>query len=251
MKIKWTSQRGKERSYNNDAVALGYKGHFLIVVLVDAADNRTPRTSKYFQSPTKRLASFWADSCLQKILKLEALSSEEAIIHALSDQQKKLRSHYLHDIASYGVLTVNIEKGDIKWLYTGDCRFGLLTNAEKVQWLDKPHRLNELPLYLPRECDSHEVKVSKQNISEHTLTQCLNARRFSSPTLVKSKICIDASEAETTSIIIGTDGYWSEHLHQGIAMGDIADDASFLAIKCGEKALSIHSDSPNLLVIYS
>ena len=252
MDVKWTSRCGNERSQNNDAIALGYKGGFLIAVLVDAAESRvTRRVTSSTPGQKKRLAVFWADSCLKRILQLEGSYSDEAIINMLSDQQKQLRSLYLHDIASYGILILNLETGDVQWLYTGDCRIGLVTYSGEVQWLNRPHRLNEFPLLIPQGQGGQDINPSARDISEHTLTQCLNARRFTRPDLVTSKIDIKDPELAAASIVIGTDGYWSEHLQEGVEMSKLVDDASYLTIKCGRSALKMQSDSPNLFVIYA
>ena len=65
MNITWTSRQGRERRSNRDAAAIGYAGSYLVAVVVDAAERVVDGlliTST--NNKGKRLAQYWADSCL-------------------------------------------------------------------------------------------------------------------------------------------------------------------------------------------
>lgn len=264
MKIAWTSRKGQQRQYNSDAVALGYTGPYLVAVIVDAAERAVEgRLRVGINSQGKRLATYWADSCLATMLKAHRadrgpdtlLTTEEPLLTLLSQQQKALKAGYLHDIASYGVLILNTTTGDIRWWYTGDCRIGLRDQSGVIEWLNTPHRLENAPLWQAWQgTEAAVLTMAEQETAKHTLTQSLNARRFTRPVLVTAQLPVKAVVQGSTpdaAIALATDGYWCEHLRHGTAMAELEDDASVLTLTPGKRSLSLQTDTPNLLITYT
>lgn len=264
MRISWSSRKGQQRHYNSDAVALGYTGPYLVVVIVDAAERAVEgRLRVGINSQGKRLATYWADSCLAAMLKAHreadqelgtVLITEEPLLALLSQQQKALRLDYLHDIASYGVLILNTETGAMRWWYTGDCRIGLRNQGGVIEWLNVPHRLENSPLLQAWQAtESAALVMNEQEAAKHTLTQSLNARRFTRPTLVNAQLPVKAMAVGSTpdaAIVLATDGYWCEHLRHGTATAELEDDASVLTLTPGKRSLTLQIDTPNLLITY-
>ena len=255
MKIAWTSRKGQQRHYNSDAVALGYTGPYLVAVIVDAAERAVAgRLRVGINSQGKRLATYWADSCLAAMRKAHradrgpdtVLTTEEPLLTLLSQQQKALKADYLHDIASYGVLILNTTTGELRWWYSGDCRIGLRDQSGAIEWLNTPHRLESSPLLQAWQgTEAAVLTVAEQEAANHTLTQSLNARRFTRPTLITAQWPVD------TAIALATDGYWCEHLRHGTAMDELEDDASVLTLTPGKRSLILQTDTPNLLITYT
>jgi len=252
MNITWTSRQGRVRRANSDAVAIGYKGQYLVAVVVDAAEKqRNGRLLVGINDKGKRLAQYWADSCLCELIATSAFQDEEKLLNCLHEKQKHLRVHYLHDIAVYGVLILDTNTREFDWWFSGDCRLGLKDDADgaeseknsQVNWLSQPHRLENSPLFNTQ--DKTPAKAEEhQQIARHTLSQSLNARRFIRPEKISSQL------SAMQSIVIATDGYWCEHLTLGIAIDSLEDDASVLSIKPGKRQLSLTTDTSNLLVMY-
>lgn len=263
MKIAWTSRKGQQRHYNSDAVALGYAGPYLVAVIVDAAERAVEgRLRVGINSQGKRLATYWADSCVAAMRKAHreagqgtVLTTEEPLLTLLLQQQRALKADYLHDIASYGVLILNTETGDMRWWYTGDCRIGLRDQNGAIEWLNTPHRLESSTLLQAWQgAEAAVLTATEQQAARHTLTQSLNARRFTRPTLVTAQLPVNAvTEASTpdAAIVLATDGYWCEHLRHGTAMAELDDDASVLTLTPGKRSLSLQTDTPNLLITYT
>ncbi|EPJ48522.1 MAG: hypothetical protein OFPII_05800 [Osedax symbiont Rs1] len=254
MNITWTSRQGQSRRANSDAVAIGYKGQYLVAVVVDAAEKQTKsRLIVGTNEKGQRLAQYWADSCLCELISTSAYLDEANLVSFLHEKQKHLRVHYLHDIAAYGVLVLDTNTTKFDWWFSGDCRLGLKFDKGEtegkgedncqVDWLSTPHRLENSPLFNTQ--DKTPAKAEEyQQIAKHTLSQSLNARRFMRPEKISSQLLAKQS------IVIATDGYWCEHLAQGVAIDSLEDDASLLTIRTGKRQLSLTTDTSNLLVMY-
>jgi serine/threonine protein phosphatase PrpC len=192
MNINWRSQRGSQRRANCDAVTIEYTPNYLLVMFVDAAE-KSPRSQEFSQH--------WASN----------------IIH---QQQKQLRHQYLHEIASYCMLTLELKSGCFHLISTGDCQAGV-QDSGPIKWLTTPYRAN-------------------QNL----LTRSLNSKRFLRPDITESTLGPGAS------LILCSDGYWSEHLQKQTPFKQLTDDASVLTLAHGKSNLSTTSDTDNLVVNY-
>jgi len=218
----WQSHQGQQRRRNNDAVAIGYvqrtvtnsAKRCLLAIVVDAAE-KTNRGQVF--------AQHWANTIIHKATNTSAYTSPELLIELMHQQQKQLRHHYLHDIASYCLLRLELNSGCFQLLNVGDCQAGIQHNQQSgdVEWLVTPHQINQ-----------------------HYLTRSLNAKRFLRPDIIESTL------VENDQLLLCTDGYWCEHLQQKIPIGQLADDASVLTISHGQQQLSMTTDAYNLFVSY-
>lgn len=232
-------KKGRLRKLNNDSIALGYIGRYLVVVIVDAAEKLISGRLLYGKNTQgKRLASYWADECINAISLIpEAVEDKKKITKLLVEQHKKLKHYYLHEVASFGVLVFDTELYSADWYYAGDCLLGYKDSLGAVHWLHKPHRLDEL-------LDSSTFPEAK-----YTLTKYLKARRFISPDYISIKMGAD-SFCDVNNLLIATDGYWCEHLQQGVAKNQLEDDSSVLKIKFGKRNLKLQTDAPNISITY-
>ncbi|NAW33735.1 protein phosphatase 2C domain-containing protein [Halomonas alimentaria] len=226
MRARWFSQQGRERACNSDAAALGQQGQHLLAMLVDGAE-KGPRGAE--------LARHWADVVLQALA--EASTRSPAAVHArLKQEQAKLRHGFLRDIASYCMVSLDLETLATQVWHCGDCRVGLRQQAE-TRWLTTPHILAQQPGLLSP-CSPEE-----QDRQEQQLTRCLNARRFRAP----EHHVFSLQQGQT--LLLSTDGYWQEHLEAGTPRHSLRDDASLLTLPVGSAPLD-HidqaSDTDNL-----
>ncbi|WP_108448325.1 protein phosphatase 2C domain-containing protein [Halomonas sp. BN3-1] len=226
MLANWFSRQGRERSCNSDAAAVGQQRHHLLAVLVDGAE-KGPRGAE--------LARHWADAGLQALAEVTACS--QAVVHArLGEEQASLRNGFLRDIASYCMVSLDHETLVAPIWHCGDCRVGL-QGQTKTRWLTTPHLLAyESGLPSPRSREEHERR-------EHQLTRCLNARRFRAPEHLAFSLKLGQM------VLLGTDGYWLEHLEAGEPLHRLRDDASLLTLPVGaEPFIEIvqASDTDNL-----
>lgn len=226
MQAHWFSRQGRERARNSDAVAVGQHDQHLLAVLVDGAE-KGPRGAE--------LARHWADVTLQALA--EASARSPAAVHArLKQEQAKLRHNFLRDIASYCLVSLDLETLSAQVWHCGDCRVGLQQQTER-RWLTTPHILAQQP-GLPPPRSSEE-----QDRHEQQLTRCLNAKRFSAPEHHVFSLL------QGQALLLGTDGYWQEHLEAGTPRHCLRDDASLLILPVGSGPLA-HidqtSDTDNL-----
>lgn len=134
MQASWFSRQGGERTSNSDAAAVGQQDQCLLAVLVDGAE-KGPRGAE--------LARHWADVVLQALSGAPARSP--VAIHAdLKQEQAQLRHRFLRDIASYCMVSLDLETLAVQVWHCGDCRVGLLHRAE-TRWLTTPHILARQP----------------------------------------------------------------------------------------------------------
>lgn len=211
MDITWHSRRGRQRRANCDDVTIEYTPNYLLAMLVDAAE-KSPRS--------QRFAQHWASNIIHQAISLGDYGGPERLMGIMHQQQKQLRHEYLHEIASYCMLRLDLKSGCFQLLSTGDCQAGI-QGSGPIDWLTTPHRAN-------------------QNL----LTRSLNAKRFLRPDIIESTL------APGVSLILCSDGYWSEHLQQQTPFNQLTDDASVLKLAYGKTNLSATTDTDNLIVNY-
>lgn len=226
MRARWFSQQGRERGRNSDAAAVGQQGQHLLAVLVDGAE-KGPRGAE--------LARHWADTVLQALAEAAALS-QATVDSRLRQAHAQLRHDFLRDIASYCMVSLDLETLAVHVWHCGDCRVGLRHPTE-TRWLTTPHILAQQP-GLPSSSSPEE-----QERREQQLTRSLNARRFSPPEHH------DFTLQQGQTLLLSTDGYWQEHLEAGTPRQCLRDDASLLTLPVGSGRLA-HveqaSDTDNL-----
>ena len=226
MRARWFSQQGRERGHNSDAAAVGQQGQYLLAVLVDGAEKGARGAE---------LARHWADTVLQALAEAAALS-QATVDSRLRQAHAQLRHDFLRDIASYCMVSLDLETLAVHVWHCGDCRVGLRHSAE-TRWLTTPHILAYQP-GLPSSRSPEE-----QERRDQQLTRSLNARRFCPP----EHQVFSLQQGQT--LLLSTDGYWQEHLEAGTPRRCLRDDASLLTLPVGSGPLA-HveqaSDTDNL-----
>lgn len=207
MQVRWFSQKGRVRARNSDAAAVGQQGQYLLAVLVDGAE-KGPRGAE--------LARHWADTVLQALSEAAALS--QATVDArLRQAHTQLRHDFLRDIASYCMVSLDLETLATHVWHCGDCRVGLRHPTE-THWLTTPHLLAHQPGLPPSRSPEEQERREQQ------LTRSLNARRFCPP----EHQVFSLQQGQT--LLLSTDGYWQEHLKVGTPLHCLRDDASLLTL---------------------
>lgn len=231
MKIEWVSGKGQQRKLNGDAAALAYRGDFLVAAIVDVAEKTVNEQLVNCTNPEgKRLAAYWVENCVKEILNTpRALVDESELVELLARLQKELRRYYLHDVASYGILLLNTKSFVGKWYFVGDCLLGKANREGQLAWLHRSHRVSDC------------AALANIPNSEILLFKSLNARRFVSPETLDLPQLLRGE-----MLVLATDGYWCEHLKQGVKIESLEDDCSLLKIEIGEKELSSKTDAANL-----
>ncbi|MGE4535325.1 hypothetical protein [Halomonas sp.] len=210
MRASWFSRQGGERTRNCDAAAVGQQGQHVLAVLVDGAE-KGPRGAE--------LARHWADVVFQALVEASACSPA-SIDARLKQEQAQLRHGFLRDIASYCMVSLDLETLAAQVWHCGDCRVGLRLQTE-TRWLTTPHILAQQPGLLPPRSSEEQDRHDQQ------LTRCLNARRFRAPD------CQALMLQQGQALLLGTDGYWQEYLEAGTPPDCLRDDASLLTLPVG------------------
>ncbi|MCP5357554.1 MAG: hypothetical protein H7A06_05390 [Pseudomonadales bacterium] len=228
MQIIWNSRQGRQRSTNNDAAAIGSKDQIVVAIMVDASSKG---------ENGQEFACHWAKKIIERNLSLPDCLDINQLLAILRDEQKLLRYKYLHEIASYCIMHLDIESASLRVLSCGDCLTAITQDNKPIQWIYPPHKL------------SHEIALREQSKlavsieSQYLLTRSLNARRFAEPACHFAKIPLGAD------VLLCTDGYWFEHMEQGVDTAQLNDDASMLKIAPGKASTSIQSDTENFFKI--
>jgi serine/threonine protein phosphatase PrpC len=204
---QWTSRQGNERKTNNDAVAIIDKESFFFTIIVDAAEQG---------SLGAELAHYWTQTVATFIQAETSCPVPVAIIDFMKEAQKQLRTKFLHEIASYTILLHNKTNKKSSAIICGDCRIGI-KQAEGINWLSNVHTLANV---------EGEFFGAQHNddLSRHTITRSLNAKRFTTPEI--QKLTLDENE----SWLLCTDGYWAEYIGEQKEWLQLSDDASCLEI---------------------
>lgn len=228
MRAHWFSQQGLERTRNSDAAAVRQLGKHLLAALVDGAE-KGPRGAE--------LARHWAEALMQALTEVST-RSQATVDACLRQAHAQLRHDSLSDIASYCMVSLDLDTLATHVWHCGDCRVGLQLPTE-TRWLTMPHILAHQP-GLPS-----ARSPEKQERREQQLTRSLNARRFCPP----EHQVFPLQQGQT--LLLSTDGYWQEHLEAGTPRRCLQDDASLLTLSVGPGAL-VHveqvSDTDNLLL---
>lgn len=225
MQIGWISHQGLRRRSNNDAAAVGRKGDYLLAMLVDAAE----------QGDGQALARHWARAVIGTALAEELPPDTVRLIRLMRAEQQQLRHHHLHAIASYCCALIDLQRRQLHLLQVGDCLAGIQRRDCNIDWLTRPHNLKEQLIW-------QDYPSATQN-NRHLLTRSLNARRFCPPE------CQTVTFPPDVELMLCSDGYWYEHLQQGVGLEEVEDDASMLRLGLGEPGLWPQTDSDNLFTI--
>ncbi|MDI9780675.1 hypothetical protein QM325_23235 [Pseudomonas putida] len=220
MQIGWISRKGKTSLRNSDAAAYGRKDHFVLAMLVDAAE----------KGDGQDFARHWCRVVIDAALGASQQLSLEGLVGIMRAEQQYLRQQHLHAIASYCCVLVDQQQQLLHVAHVGDCLAGIQPLGAPINWLNRPHNLQDQPIW---------SKSPRTAESRHLLTRSLNAKRFCAPDCLTTQLSPDAR------LLICSDGYWHEHLHTGVDLHCVNDDASMLRIAPGEPAIELQSDCDN------
>lgn len=220
MHLTWRSCQGWQRRTNNDAMAYTRKQDVLLCMLVDAAEKSINSQS---------FARYWAETVIQALICEPCTDSDAMVLGILENEHRRLRESFLHEVASYALLTLDANSGAARGFYVGDCLIGHVTDTAPAWW------------YQPDTLDIACGGGSEDN--RHTLTRSLKARRYTPPKVVTRDV------ASGDTLILATDGYWAECLIEGGTFGTTQDDASYLTVKVGEWAFTTSSRSNNSVCV--
>lgn len=221
MRIGWTSRQGRARLSNNDAAAFGRKDHHVLAILVDAAE----------KGDGQGLSRHWSRTVIDAALGDAQQLSLTRLVGIMRTEQQRLRRHYLHAIASYSCVLIDLQQQLLHIAHVGDCLVGIQRPAEAINWLSRPQNLQEQAIW--------PTGASGVEETRHLLTRSLNARRFHSPSCLTTDLALDAQ------LLLCSDGYWHEHLQSGTDLQSVNDDASVLSMGYGEPTIELESDCDN------
>lgn len=215
MRFTWTSRQGQQRQSNKDAVGLCQlsQGQWL-VMLVDASEKKGRQGQAF--------AEHWAACVLERAHTAQQTIRVELLQQWIYEAQQQLRHQFLHEMASFTLLWLDEPKGHFHAFSLGDCRLARMDHTGQRHWLTEP-----------------------QVYEQQYLLQALKARRYHRP------VVTSGHWQPQESLELSTDGYWREHLEEGIAANDLEDDASCLDITQGAYQLQSFSDADNLLLSLS
>lgn len=228
MRVEWTSRQGLRTRTNNDAAAVGCKGGRLLAMLVDGAE----------RGEGQALARHWATSIVADALMADEPPEASALVRLMQARQRELRQRYLHEVASYSCVLLDLQSLRLDVLHVGDCLAGVRQADGHIDWLTSPHTLSGQPFY-------SSTPQASDPASRHLLTRSLNARRFCTPEHLVTTL------APGAELLLCTDGYWYEHLQQGVALLQVHDDASELRLLPGAMSVIQAPGSDNLFIIAS
>jgi serine/threonine protein phosphatase PrpC len=142
--------------------------------------------------------------------------STDQLVDYMRTVHKQLRAQYLHETASYIILIYDKNTKNGWVLHCGDCRFGLM-QSDGINWLTNVHTLAN--------ADGNFFSASHyDDPKRHTVTRCLNAKRFIVPEIQKVDL------PENVPWLLCTDGYWAEYKGKKKEWEQLSDDASCLKI---------------------
>jgi len=224
MQIIWRSRRGTKSATNNDAAAVRLDGEYALAIVVDASA----------QGRGQAFAQHWASSVVVSNGHVALPKDVAALKEAIRLKQRQLRDqHFVTEKASYCCALMDLRRGQVDILHTGDCRLAVQAASGEVTWLTQPHTLNrQLQL----------LGLAETLRSRHLRTSCLSPRRHQEPELLSFPL------AQGDQLILCTDGYWYENFASAGTQGEDGDDASVLTLQTGQPSQDIQSDCENLFL---
>lgn len=222
--IDWISRQGRRTRSNNDAAAVGQKDHYLLAMLVDAAE----------KGDGQALARHWAQTIVRNALATNKPPSTASLLDIMRVEQHKLRHQHLHAVASYCCALIDLRLQQLHLLHVGDCRAGIRQNGDHINWLTRPHDLSQQPIW--------PASYTQASQYRHILTRSLNAKHFYTPECQTIPFPADAS------LVLCSDGYWYEHRQLGVALRKVEDDTSILALQ-PNKSTRAPMNSAGLFII--
>ncbi len=220
MHYLWESSQGTQREVNSDAGVIFQNQQVLVSALVDGAEGK--------QRGGNEFANFWANCIVRESANYVTSRppnqrQDSAVIELLIHNHRFLRHQFLLHKASYVLLILNKISGEFTTFHCGDCLEGLLNDVGVIEWIINPHNCAiQLEQMGERNCDAYR----------HTLTRCLNARRFIKPEINHHQLTLGRR------IILASDGF---------CFNERTDDASSLILDPEQGHNSINSDCDNFI----
>ena len=230
MQVSWNSRKGRQRQSNNDAASIAIGENQVVAVLVDAAESRQPGSNQ-----AKELAHYWSQFLAQAAMSLAFPIDAIQLGKLMRQEQATLRHRYLHEIASYCLVVINLDSGQYQVFHCGDTLAGITVSPDaidSVQWLHPPHTLTQQYAVIGTTPVTQCVN-SESGSNSPVLTRCLNSRRFHCPDMLHGALDLELT------MVIASDGCWDKNTD---------DDSSVILIRSGQQSVQSDSDCDNLFV---
>lgn len=224
MQIFWRSRRGSRSATNNDAAAVRLDGDYALAIVVDASAHGRGQA----------FAQHWATSVVVSKRHVAIPKNVAAVKEAIRVEQRQLRDQrFVIEKASYCCALVDLLRGQVDILHTGDCRLAVQAAGGEVTWLTQPHTLDrQLQL----------LGVAETLRARHLRTSCLSPRRHQEPEMLSFPF------VQGDRLILCTDGYWYENFASARTPGENGDDSSILTLQTGQPSQDILSDCENIFL---
>ncbi|MGH0003669.1 hypothetical protein ACQU0X_26630 [Pseudovibrio ascidiaceicola] len=212
--VYWRSQKGDRVPENRDFGGAGIRLDTALYVIADGSTSRQ-YSGELAQSLVHHLVDWFVESNVEFTAK--------ALIEQLRKAHTSLSKVFSASSASYAILHLDQAQYS-QLIHAGDCLIGRSSGCSPIQWQIKPHTLanamDDLPI----------AEIAKKNV-RNRLTRSFRAKEFLAPS-------IKAIQAEDTSFILATDGFWadlSEKEQAAFATGqkvEITSDSDDKSILC-------------------
>ena len=215
----WFSRQGSQRDDLWDYCGIGSNGYGTVFILADGATSG-PSGGDLAQSIVVEVVNrFSKGTSKQKAFQIDAFLGP---IHI------HLRKKFKLDFASY-IIVLSYPNKPLQIYFAGDCRYGVLKENTKLEWLTHPHCLANSIATL-------DTEALRETPSRHILTRSFGYKRYGPPEY------LEHSPHGSEKVIIATDGFWADLcpgkardllLHGTISKSKFLDDCSFLLLDPG------------------
>lgn len=159
---QWHSRQGTNCTENRDACGILECGTYTFCVVVDAS----PRGERGIP-----FNACWIASVLDRLG--PGLPSIDAVLAALREGQQHLRAgRFFAEKASYIAVLLPRDAQDAHVFWCGDCTLGIQSPEGTIEWLTRPHTLDNV---------LEDLNLDADATKRHIVTRTLNARRFQTP----------------------------------------------------------------------
>ena len=229
MKCSWLSRKGKSRTENRDAAGVVDSSVFFLGLIVDGGTKGLKGAVFVGQ---------WIAEVLNNSMSVEELTADQLIV-VMMNAQIAIRYEYPRETACYTALILRHDLQKAYAVTCGDCRLGIISNENSLEWLTPVHTVEN---FLSKPLAQQEVSLA----ARHTVTRCLNSRRFVMPEVLQLPYF---TEREW---VLATDGYWVGMKDEESEREASLDDNSCLRVGyCLEVENVSDSDSNNFSILHN
>lgn len=224
---QWHSQKGAERQENRDACGLFANAATTFAVVMDASEKG---------ANGQAFNACWIEWVIHALAQHPSEPMVEQVLAHMRTAQRMLRPpRFLLETACFCALLIRHDLGRAWMLACGDCRIGLERNGQDIAWRSPVHSMANA-------CGEAFTLEHARAEERHTVTRCLNVKRFTEPEVLETPF------DPACTWLLATDGYWVDQLTGCLAEKPFKDDRSLL--KLGRLLEPMHvSDSDNLFVL--